>query len=182
MFYIDKINGDKVSVKDTQDGISEEMTKDILMKFIEARVTIFGYEESTKEFNSVEYLPLNNIGNYISVETALLSYKYDSKGLKEGDFVVRYMNSLRFRMSAYPVPFHNSRTSNKGTRESTLIKRAMIEVQGKILKSRTFDDLKQLVLKDGVYERGKYCFYGNWSQLEYFLDNPNTIYWRVRMD
>ena len=51
MFYIDKIlDNDMISVKDTKDDISEVMTKDVLLQFINAKVRVFGYN---KEDNSV---------------------------------------------------------------------------------------------------------------------------------
>ena len=79
MFYIDKIlDNDMISVKDTKDDISEVMTKDVLLQFINAKVRVFGYNKEDNSVNSVEYLPLNNAGNYISVATALESYKKDN--------------------------------------------------------------------------------------------------------
>lgn len=182
MFYIDKLCDDMISVKDTKDDISEVMPKDILMKFINANVRVFGYNKEDDSVCSVEYLPMNNAGNYISVATALESYKKDNMGLEEGDFVVRYMNSIDFRMKAKEVTLHNSRTSNKGVKEKTLINRARVEVQGRILASKNFNDLKDLVIKKGVFESGRYRFYDDWSQLEYAPEIPNKIFWRVRMD
>ena len=149
MFYIDKIlDNDMISVKDTKDDISEVMTKDVLLQFINAKVRVFGYN---KEDNS-------------------------------GDFVVRYMNSIDFRMKAKEVTLHNSRTSNKGVKERTLINRARIEVQGRILASKNFKELKEFVRKKGVFESGRYRYYDDWSQLEYIETMPNKIFWRVRMD
>ena len=183
MFYIDKIlDNEMISVKDTKDDISEVMTKDVLLQFINAKVRVFGYNKEDNSVNSVEYLPLNNAGNYISVATALESYKKDNMGLDEGDFVVRYMNSIDFRMKAKEVTLHNSRTSNKGVKERTLINRARIEVQGRILASKNFKELKEFVRKKGVFESGRYRYYDDWSQLEYIETMPNKIFWRVRMD
>lgn len=182
MFYIDKIYDDNmISVKDTKDNISEVMPKEILMKFIEANVRVFGYDKDVDRLCSIEYLPLNNAGNYISVATAIESYNKDSLGLSQGDFVIRYMNSIEFRMRAAEVTLHNSRTSNKGVKEKTLITRARVEVQGKILQSKTFADLRNFVVENGTLESGKYRYYDDWSILEY-VDGYNTIYWRVRMD
>lgn len=182
MFYIDKVVNDKISVRDTKDGISEEMSRDILEEFIKEHVRIFGYNTETGTIGSVVYLPMNNLGNYINVSVALESYKHDNKGLSEGDFVVRYMNSLDFRDSCYVVPIQNSRTSNKGTKEHTLIKRAMIEVQGHILECKNFEELKDMVIKRGKFLSGKYRYFDDWSVMEYSLEEPNTIYWQVRMD
>ena len=92
------------------------------------------------------------------------------------------MNSIKFRETVYQIPLCNSRTSNKGVFEKTLIKRALVEVQGHILESKTFSDLKDLVVIKGVLESGKYRYYDDWSILEYSAKKPNTIYWRVRMD
>lgn len=181
MFYIDKLLDGKVSIKDTKDGISEIVTVEDLIYLIKSDIKIFGFDKE-EDINSIEYLPLNNLGNYSNILPALASYKHDTKGLDEGEFVIRYMNSIKFRETVHQIPLCNSRTSNKGVFEKTLIKRALVEVQGHILESKTFSDLKNLVVIKGVLESGKYRYYDDWSILEYSAKKPNTIYWRVRMD